>query len=107
MCAHAQAVSGHIEAAIDIQWFTRNPPRVGRGEKRAGEADVHDVDQLAERRALGSLVEGQVEVIEAGGRPRLERPGDIGCTRMPFGPSSWARYRAQASSAAFTGPITL
>ena len=31
----------------------------------------------------------------------------MACTRMPEGPSSYARYRHAASSAAFTGPITL
>ena len=49
--------------------------RVGRREERAGEADVHDVDELADRRALRGLVQQQVEILEPGGGARLERPG--------------------------------
>ena len=63
-----------LHAAVDVQRLAGQPPRVRRREERAGEADVHDVDQFADRRALRGLVEQQVEVLEAGRGARLERP---------------------------------
>ncbi len=66
---------GHdVDAAVDVQRFAGQPACVGRGEEGAGEADVHDVDQFAQRRPLGGLVEQQVEVLQARGGARLQRP---------------------------------
>src|SRR6476646_7316664 len=62
-----------VHAAVDVQRFTRQPPRIGSREKRASESDVHDVDQLAKRRSLRRLGEQKVEILEAGCRARLER----------------------------------
>ncbi|BCG05467.1 hypothetical protein PPGU19_100350 (plasmid) [Paraburkholderia sp. PGU19] len=104
----SEARSGHdVDAPFDIERFARNPPRVAAGQKRADVVDVLDVDQLAERRTLGSLVEEQVEVFEAGGRPRRGRP------RLNRMHSNALRFElrdkvaVRASSAAFTGPITV
>ena len=43
---------------------TGQPARVRRGKECAGEADVHDVDQLADRRALRGFGQEQIEVLE-------------------------------------------
>src|SRR6516165_10863152 len=62
-----------IGASIDIDGPPRDPPRDVAREVSAGEAHIHDVDQLAERSLLGGLVEHQVEVLQSGGRAGLER----------------------------------
>src|SRR5207247_8528725 len=64
-----------VDAAVDIHGGAGEAPRVRRGQIRAGEADVHDVHEIAERGALAGFVEQQVEVPEAGGRARLHRTG--------------------------------
>jgi immune inhibitor A len=77
--ATAASSSGHdVHAAVDVQRLARHPPCVRRREKRAGVAHVHDVDQLADRGALRGLVEEQVEILQAGCSPGLERPGRNG-----------------------------
>src|SRR5262245_41970248 len=71
-----EAPSGDdVDAAVDIERLARKPPRVRGGEVRAGEAHVHDVDQLANRRALRRFVEQQVEILEPGCGARLQRAG--------------------------------
>src|SRR5437867_7547910 len=60
--------------AVDVQGLAADPPRIRRGQVGAREADVHDVDELAEGRAFRRLGEQQVEVLETGGGPCLERP---------------------------------
>src|SRR5512135_1069800 len=66
--------SGHdVDAAVDVHRLAGDAARVRRGEERDREADVHDVDQLADRRALHGLVQQQVEVPEPRGGARLER----------------------------------
>ena len=59
------------------------PAGVGCGQERAGESDVHDVDQLADRRALRRFVQHQFEILEARAARVLSGPGEIACTRMP------------------------
>src|SRR5205814_997891 len=68
--------SGHdVHAAVHVQRLSGKAARIGRGEERAGEADVGDVHQLAERRALRGGIEHEIEVLQSRGRARLERPG--------------------------------
>ena len=67
-------IPGHdIRAAVDIQGFTGETTGVGRGEKGAGKADIHDVDKLADRRAIDCLVDHQVEILQPRCGTRLER----------------------------------
>jgi hypothetical protein len=53
-----------------------------------GKPDVHDVDELADRRALARLVQQQVEVLQPERARVFSGPGEIACTRMPWPPSS-------------------
>src|SRR5688500_7183875 len=64
-----------IQAAVDVERAAGDAARIGRREVGNGVADVGDVDQLAQRRALRSLVQQQVEILETGGGAGLERPG--------------------------------
>src|SRR5215467_13478146 len=40
--------SHDVHAPVDVERLSRQATRVRRGEIRAGKADVHDVDQLAD-----------------------------------------------------------
>ncbi len=42
-----------VRAAIDVEGLASEPARVRGGEEGAGKADVHDVDQFAQRRTFG------------------------------------------------------
>src|SRR6185436_5915528 len=69
------AASRHyVDAAVDKQRFAREATRIRGREVRAREADVHDVDQLANRRFARRLGEQQIEVFEPARGARLERP---------------------------------
>src|SRR5262249_9712349 len=73
---HLYRPSGHdVHAAVDVDRAARDPTRVRCRKIRAGEADVGDVHQLAERRPLGRLVQEQLEILESRGGPGLERTG--------------------------------
>src|SRR5207247_6412898 len=65
--------------AVDVQGLAADPPRIRRGQVGGREADVHDVDELAEGRAFRRLGEQQVEVLETGGGPRRWDVGPLGC----------------------------
>src|ERR1700752_1586754 len=56
--------SHDVHAAVDVLRCTRQPSCIGRGKECAGEADVHDVDQLANRRALRGIRQEQIKVLE-------------------------------------------
>src|SRR5512135_1708639 len=62
-----------VDAAVDVHRLAGDAARVRRCEERDREANVHDVDQLADRRPLHGLVQQQVEVPEPRGGARLER----------------------------------
>ena len=67
--------SGHdVNAPVHVNRRAGYAPRERRREIGAREADVHDIHQLAERRALHRFVEQQLEVLEPGRGARLERP---------------------------------
>src|SRR4030095_13633176 len=73
-CSRRPVSSHDVHAAVDVLRCTGQPACVGRGKKCAGGADVHDVDQLANRRALCGLGQEQIEVLERGRSTRPERP---------------------------------
>ena len=52
-----------VDATVDEERLACHPARVGRRKVSAGEADIHDVDQLADRRSLHCLVEHEVEIL--------------------------------------------
>src|SRR4029453_1901359 len=67
-----------VATAVDIDGAAGDAMGERRCEISAGPAHVHDVDQLAERRLLGGLVQQQLEVLQARGGARLERTGREG-----------------------------
>src|SRR5215203_2477756 len=67
-----------VGAPVDIDGAARDTPREWRGEIGAGEADIHDVGQLAERRMRRRLDEQEIEVLEAGRGAGLQRAGRKG-----------------------------
>src|SRR4029079_18254905 len=71
----AARLAHDVHAAVDVDGLAGETPCVGRSEVGAGEADVVDVDQLADRLAARGFVQQQVEVLEARGGAGLERPG--------------------------------
>src|SRR5579871_992107 len=62
-----------VGAAVDIDEFAGHAPGEGRREIGAGIAYVHDVDELAKRRLVGSLVKHELEILQARRGPSLER----------------------------------
>src|SRR3954453_11693095 len=78
--------------SIDIDGATRDPAGKWRRQIRAGEADIHDIDQLADRSLLRSLVQQQLEILQARGRPSLQ--------------GAWRNgVHADASGAEFEGEV--
>src|SRR3954451_23208927 len=68
----------NICPSVDIDGTAGDPAGKWRRQIRAGEADIHDVDQLANRSLLRSLVQQQLEVLQARGRPGLQGAGRNG-----------------------------
>src|SRR5258705_13866414 len=65
---HGSILSGNdVDAAVDIDGATGDAMSEGRGEVGARPTDVHDVDQLAERRLVRRLVQQVLEILEPGG----------------------------------------
>ena len=86
------AGSGHdAEPAIDVGHRSRQPPREGRCQKGGREADIVDVNQLADRCALDRFRKQNVEILQARGRPGLQGARRDGMDADCFSPSSKAR----------------
>ena len=79
-----------VIATVDVQRFTGN--KAGRivREEGGGPPTSSMLTRLL-RGPCFRLVEQLIELGNAGGRARRERPGEMACTRMPLGPSSAAR----------------
>ena len=65
-------------AAVDVDRAAGDPPGVVAREIGTGGADIVDVDQFMQRRALDGVVEQALEVLDARRRARLERAGRNG-----------------------------
>ena len=84
---------------------------MSRALSRARKAVAIPTSSMLTRLRVGALDCALSKSSSNSGMPEAARvfsgPGEMALTRMPLGPSSAARYRTLASSAAFTGPITL
>ena len=54
-----------IDSAVNVDRAASNASCERRRQIRAGVADVHDVDQLPERRLVGGFVQHQLEILQA------------------------------------------
>ena len=57
--------SDKVDAAVDIDCSAGDPPGEGRCQIGAGISDVHNVDELPERRLLRRFIEQEFEVLQA------------------------------------------
>src|SRR6185503_10081152 len=71
----SNASSHDVHAAVDVERLAGEAARVRRGEVGADEANVVDLDQLADRCAARGLVEEQVEVLQPRAGAGLDRSG--------------------------------
>jgi hypothetical protein len=53
-----------IRSAIDVDRAAGDTSGQRRREVGAGEADIHDIDKLAERRLLSRLIEQMLEILQ-------------------------------------------
>ena len=71
----AAANSRHqIDPSIDIDRAAGDAPGERRREIGAGGADIHDIDQFAERRLVRRFVQQKLEIFQARRRAGLQRP---------------------------------
>jgi hypothetical protein len=75
---HFPALAHDVRAAVDVDCSARHPPSERRREIGAGPADIHDVDEFAQRRLVGGVVEQQFEGLDARGGACLQRSGRDG-----------------------------
>src|SRR3954452_12062256 len=62
------------DAPIDVGDRAGEPAGKRRGQERGREADIVNVDQLADGRALAGFVQKKVKVLQTRRSPGLERP---------------------------------
>src|SRR4051812_17209981 len=86
-----------IRPSVDINGTARDAAGKRRGQIRASEADIHDVDQLAHRRLLRGLVQQQLEILQPRQRPCLQGAGR---NRM-HADSPWAELEGEVAARRF------
>ena len=77
-----------IDPSVDIDRAAGDPPGKRRRQIRAGGADIHDVDEFSERGLLCGFVQQELEILQTGRGPRLERTRRNRVNPIPCGPSS-------------------
>ena len=89
--------SHNTGATVDINCVASKSLRKRRGEIGACPTNVHDIDQLAERRLARCFVQHQVEVLQAGSRAGLQRSGR---NRVDAN-ASWAEFICEIAACRF------
>src|SRR5690242_14393483 len=69
------ASGDYVGATVHVDGAASDTPGQRGGQVSACKTDIHDIDQLAQRRLLRRLIEQEFEILQSGCRTCLQRPG--------------------------------